>query len=112
MFLAGWSLHAWKKAITDLTKLHEEALEALKKDYDEKLKAKDKIITELKNIIDRLIKLFESAEGLGVEKVIRNLKMNKEKLNGLWFWGVVKRMPYKVPYLHKLISLLFHSVES
>lgn len=93
MFLAGWSLHAWKnrdkvakavkKAITDLNKLHEEALEALKKDYDEKLKAKDKIITELKNIIDRLIKLFESAEGLGVETVIRNLKMNKEKLNGL-----------------------------
>lgn len=38
MFLAGWSLHAWKnrdkvakavkKAITDLNKLHEEALEA------------------------------------------------------------------------------------
>lgn len=93
MFLAGWLAHAWKnrgkvttevkKAIVDLNKQHKKALEALKKDYDEKLKAKDKIIAELKNIIDRLIKLFESTEGPGVARVIRNLQINKEKLHKL-----------------------------
>ena len=93
MFLVGWMAHAWKnrgkvttevkKAIADLNKQHKKALEALKKDCNEKLKAKDKIIDELKNIIDRLIKLFESTEGPGVAKVIKDLQINKEKLHRL-----------------------------
>lgn len=93
MFLAGWFAHAWKnrgkvasevkKAITDLNRQHKKALEALRKDYDKKIEEKNKIIDNLKAIIDRLIKLFESTEGPGVEKVIRNLQINREKLHRL-----------------------------
>ena len=68
IFLAGWSAHAWKnqgkvttevkKTITDLNKQHKNALETLKKDYDKKIEEKNKIIANLKAIIDRLIKFF------------------------------------------------------
>jgi hypothetical protein len=93
MFLAGWFAHAWKnrgkvttevkEAITELNKQHKKVLEALKKDYDKKIEEKNKIIANLEAIIDRLIKFFESTEGPGVEKVIRNLQINKEKLHRL-----------------------------
>lgn len=90
MFLAGWLAHAWKnrdkvakevkKAISDLNKEHKKALESLKKNYDEQLKKKDEIISELKKIIDRLIRILESQEGPGVAKIINNLNTNKERL--------------------------------
>lgn len=44
---------------------------------------KDKIITELKNIIDCLVIFFKSTERLGVANIIKNLQMNKEKLHRL-----------------------------
>lgn len=93
LFLAGWLAHAWKnrgkvtkevkEAIRNLNQQHKKALKALKKDYDDKLEEKDKIIANLKEMIDRLITLFESTEGPGTEKVIRNLLNNKEKLHRL-----------------------------
>lgn len=91
--MAGWFAHARKNrdkvtkevkiAIKDLNEQHKKSLEALKQDYDKKLEAKNRIIASLKAIIDRLTKLFESTEGSGVEKVIRNLQINKEKLLSL-----------------------------
>lgn len=44
---------------------------------------KDKIITELKNIIDCLVIFFKSTERPGVANIIKNLQMNKEKLHRL-----------------------------
>ncbi len=89
-FLAGWLAHAWKnrdkvakevkKAISDINEQHKKALKSLKDDYENKLKKKNEIISELKKIIERLIKLFESTEGPGVAKVMKNLNTNKEKL--------------------------------
>lgn len=94
MFLVGWFAHAWenrnkvskevKKAIIDINEQHKKALHSLKDDYEKKLKKKDEIISELKKIIDRLIKFFESiGEGPGVVKVINTLKANQEKLRSL-----------------------------
>ena len=94
MFLVGWFAHAWKnrnkvakevkKAIIDINEQHKKALHSLKDDYEKKLKKKDEIISELKKIIDRLIKFFESiGEGPGVVKVINTLKTNQEKLRSL-----------------------------
>ena len=93
MFLVGWFSHAWKnrgevgkevnKAIKELNKQHNKALKSLKDEYDEKLRKKDEIISSLKSIIDRLIKLFESMEGNAAAKVMSNLIKNKEKLNNL-----------------------------
>ena len=89
-FLLGWFAHVWKnremvakevkKAISDINGQHKKALESLKDDYEEKLKKKNEIVSELKIIIERLIKLFESVEGPGVAKVMKNLSINKEKL--------------------------------
>lgn len=89
-FLAGWLAHAWKnhnkvakevkKAISDLNEQHKKALKSLKDDYENKLKKKNEIISELIKIIERLIKLFESTEGPGVAKVMKTLNTNKEKL--------------------------------
>lgn len=94
MFLAGWLAHAWKnrnevtkevkKAIIDVNEQHKKALHSLKDDYEKRLKKKNEIISELKKIIDRLIKLFESIEeGPGVIKVINTLRTNQEKLRSL-----------------------------
>ena len=89
-FLAGWLAHVVKnrkkvakevkKAISDINEQHKKALKSLKDDYENKLKKKNEIISELKIIIERLIKLFESTEGPGVAKVMKNLNTNKEKL--------------------------------
>lgn len=94
MFLVGWFAHACKnrnkvakevkKAIIDINEQHKKALHSLKDGYEKKLREKDEIISELKKIIDRLIKLFESiGEGPGVVKVINTLKTNQEKLRSL-----------------------------
>lgn len=92
-FLAGWLAHAWKnrdkvtkevkKAISDINEQHKKALKSLQADYEKKLKKKNEIISELKKIIERLITLFESIEGPGVDKVMKNLNTNKEKLHRL-----------------------------
>lgn len=90
IFLAGWLSKVWKdrnkvakevkKAISDINEQHKKAIKSVKDDYETKLKKKDEIISELKKIIERLIKLFESTEGPGVAKVMKDLNTNKEKL--------------------------------
>lgn len=93
MFLAGWFLHAWKnrkaiakevkKTIADVNKEHKKALEALKLDYEKKLKKKDEIIADLHSIIDCLLNVLlplQSSNAFGVDKLINNLNKNKEKL--------------------------------
>lgn len=92
-FLVGWGTHASinrnkvrtevKKTIEELNEQHKKALKSLKDNYDEKLKKKDEIIADLKKIVDRLIKLFESTEGKEVERVIHNLRINQEKLRSI-----------------------------
>lgn len=92
-FLAGWFAHAWKnrnkvakevkKAIAAVNEQHKKALKALKDDYDEQLKKKDEIISDLINIIERLKKYIKAIEGPGVARLEKNLNENYEKLNKL-----------------------------
>lgn len=89
-FFVGWFAHAWKnrkevskevkKAISELNREHKEALKSIRDSYEEKLKKKEEIIKNLEQIIDRLLKLFESIPGKSSERVISNLTTNKEKL--------------------------------
>lgn len=89
-FLAGWFAHAWKnrkevpkevkKAISELNREHKKALKSIRDSYEEKLKKKEEIIKSLEQIIDRLLKLFETIPGNSSEKVISNLTTNKDKL--------------------------------
>ncbi len=93
LFLAGWFAHAWKnreevprqvkKAISVLNENHKKALKALKDDYEEQLKKKNEIIADLQQIIERLLKLFETIPGSAASKVVDNLVTNREKLNNL-----------------------------
>ena len=71
------------EALTLEIDAHGAEMKSLKDNYDEKLKKKDEIIADLKKIVDRLIKLFESTEGKGVERVIHNLRINQEKLRSI-----------------------------
>lgn len=89
-FFVGWFAHAWKnrkevskevkKTISELNREHKEALKSIRDSYEEKLKKKEEIIKNLEQIIDRLLKLFESIPGKSSERVISNLTTNKEKL--------------------------------
>lgn len=92
-FLAGWFVHAWKnrghvekevkKAISDVNKLHKQAIMAIKDDYEKKLKKKDEIIKKLQGIIDRLLQVLQPLQGTGaygVDSLISKLNLNKEKL--------------------------------
>lgn len=92
-FLLGWFAHVWKnremvakevkKAISDINGQHKKALESLKDDYEEKLKKKNEIVSELKIIIERLIKYIKTIEAPGVARLEKNLNENYEKLNKL-----------------------------
>lgn len=95
-FLLGVFTHAWvnrekvkeevKKAIKDLNKENKKAFTAMKDSYEEKLRKKDTIIKKLNEIIDRLLNLFIPMAGSNnkeVDKLIDNLKKNKDKLNDL-----------------------------
>ena len=93
LFLSGWFAHAWKnreevprqvkKAISALSENHKKSLKALKDDYEEQLKEKNEIIADLQQIIERLLKLFETIPGSAASKVVNNLVTNREKLNNL-----------------------------
>jgi len=96
LFLAGWFAHAWKnrgqvskeveKAISDLNKQHKKALQAMKDEYEEKLKKKNEIIRRLTEIIDRLLQVLLPLQGTGahgVDSLISKLNLNREKLRNI-----------------------------
>lgn len=96
LFLTGWFAHAYKnrkevekqvkEAISDINKLHKDALNSLKKEYEEKLRKKDEIIRKLIEIIDRLLRQLEPLQGTGaygVDSLICKLNTNKEKLRSI-----------------------------
>lgn len=94
LFLAGWFAKAWenrgkvtkevKQAMTDLNNEHKKALKALLNDHEKKMRKKDEIITRLLQIIERLINTSSVLPHNNVvDKLLRNLAMNKNKLHKL-----------------------------
>lgn len=93
IFLVGVVVGGWKKsdkvrkevkkAIADVNEEHKKSLKVLEEDIETKFKEKDEIISNLKNIIERLKKYLESVEGPGVARLEKNLNENYERLNKL-----------------------------
>lgn len=89
VFLAGWIAGNWnkkkavttavKKAIGDVQATQEKALKAIRDEYDEKLRKKDEIIQNLKEIINRLLRILQEKDisGKSVSQSTLGMKLTQ-----------------------------------
>lgn len=93
-FLAGWFTseyknrkkvaEAVKNTIEEMNKAHAVALESLKDQYEEQLKKKDRITSQLRDIIQRLlIELNPFSDNEAVSELISKINASTEQLGQL-----------------------------
>lgn len=89
-YFAGYWTHALtnrketpkqvRQAIVDVTKACKKAMEAQKRDYEDKLKKKDEIIKSLLEIIERLLSILRQEKTSSAQKLSEKLAQKKESL--------------------------------